>query len=104
VVGNSWMAVLSNELSGSCPPDWEIVAYLGDDDFLIRKRQAVEMTAVSESGGGPRTYKLAMWPNWKRILLPVIRNLVPWFQQEANQGWELVCHYEGAIFLFRKAH
>jgi hypothetical protein len=95
--GLSWMPVLSAELSGFWP-EFEIIAYLGKDRFLCRKRRVEQ--AGPDGGLGRRTYRLAMWPDWKRSLLPGTPNIAPWFADEATHGWELLCHYAGAIFLF----
>jgi len=99
--GGSWMPVLANELSASCSTETEIVSYLGDDLFLIKKRQAIEQKQGSECRDVRRTYKLAMWPNWRSIVFSATPNIAPWFEQEASQGWELLSHYTGFIFLFR---
>lgn len=98
--GFSWLPVLSQELTNSCTPESEIVAYLGNDLFLIRSRQDHDQRIANESCCGPRTYKLAMWPSWKRIGLSGTSQIASWFQQEADQGWELLSHHSGMIFLF----
>lgn len=98
--GDSWMPILSEKLSILSRSGFEIIACLGSDLYLTRARP---VSSPSESNGGddPRSYRLAMWPNWRRILVPGTPNIAPWFGEESARGWELLSHYGGAIFLFR---
>ena len=101
VFGNSWLQVLSGELSRLPEPGSEIICYLGSDHFLTRTRTH-RARSQAEPNGSPaeRSCRLMMWPHWKRALLPGAPNITPWLTDQAAQGWTLLSQYEGAIYLF----
>jgi hypothetical protein len=75
------------------------VSYVGRDNFLMRMNPA-GVQSGSIDGRISCTYGLEMWPNWKRALLPGTPAIASWFTERAANGWNLLGHYEGAIFLF----
>jgi hypothetical protein len=92
--GLSWLPILENELNQRAK-GCAVVAYVGNDCFLLRS------TPEKSAGLLPNaTYKLALCEDWKKVATKGGANYLPWLNRFAEQGWDLVSHYEAQVFLF----
>lgn len=98
--GNSWMRVLADDLNHRPQPEAKVVSYLGGDIFLMRTNRAGVQSGSSDDRRKSCSYRLAMWPHWKRILFSGTPTIAPWFTEQAAEGWALLSHYQGAVFVF----
>jgi hypothetical protein len=99
-VGSSWRRLVSERLNELAAEGFEIVSCVGGGAFLMRKPR--ENLAQSSPITPARTYWLAMYEHWfKAAFWPF--EIVRWLNELADNGWELVSRYEGAIFLLARS-
>jgi hypothetical protein len=94
--GMSWLPILENELNQRAK-DHEVVAYVGNDSFLLRSTQKQTTGVVPNATA---KYKLALCEDWKKVAAKGEASYLPWLNRMAEQGWNLVSHYEASVFLF----